>query len=89
MTDLSERVEALEKTIDALSLDLYASKVAITVLSRALNGMSTEPGMLANSYEQVKSSAPLVKFNHPDQQNDEERLREKVLALLSKSDTTA
>lgn len=89
MTDLSERVEMLEKTIAELTLDLHASRVAITVLSGALNDMSSEPGMLANSYEQTKSSAPLVKFNHPDRQNYEERLRENVLTLLSKPDLTS
>ncbi|MEW5561148.1 hypothetical protein AB1287_13005 [Enterobacter asburiae] len=89
MTDLSERVEMLEKTIGELTFNLHVSKVAITVLSGALSDMSSEPGMLVSSYEQVKSSAPLVTFNHPDQQNYEERLRKSVLALLSKPDLTS
>lgn len=85
MADLNERVEALEKTIDDLSLDLQASKIAITVLSTVINQMSGDPGYVASWYEEEKSSAPLVKFNHPEQDDCEEKLAEKVLALIAKT----
>lgn len=86
MTDVNERIEILEKTIDDLSLDLNASKVAIRVLSTVINSISGEPGLLERSYEQTKSSAPLVKFNHPAQEGYEEKLTERILNLLSVSE---
>lgn len=85
MTDLNERVEALEQAIDELHLDLHASHIAITVLSSVINKMSGETDFLSSSYEQEKSSAPLVKFNHPEQGGYEDKVAERVLALLAKS----
>lgn len=85
MTDLNERVETLERTIDELRIDLHASQIAITVLSSVINKMNGEPGLLSSSYEQEKSSAPLVKFNHPEQEGYEDKVTERVLALLAKS----
>lgn len=83
MSELNERIEVLEKTINELNLDVEASKMAITVLSAVINKMSGDTGILTNSYEQEKSSAPLVKFNHPGQEDYEEQLTRRVLALLS------
>lgn len=83
MAEINERVEILEQTIAELRLDLDASKVAITVLSSVINKMGGEPGLLANSYEQEKSSAPLVQFNHPTQEGYEDKLKERILALLT------
>jgi len=85
MTDLNERVETLERTIDELRLDLHASQIAITVLSSVINKINGEPGFLSSSFEQEKSSAPLVKFNHPEQEGYEDKVTERVLALLTKS----
>lgn len=83
MTDLNERIEILEKSLIDLSLDLHASKVAINVLSTVINTMSGEPGLLKRSYEQTRSSAPLVKFNHPVEEGYEDKLTERILNLLS------
>lgn len=85
MTDLNERVETLEQTINELQIDLHASKIAITVLSSVINNMSGNPSLLSTSYEEEKSSAPLVKFNHPEQEGYEDKVTERVLALLAKS----
>lgn len=85
MTDLNERVEILENAIDELTFDLRASQVAINVLSTVINSMSSEPGLLENAYEQTRSSAPLVRFNHPTQAGDEEELTRRILGLLSVS----
>ncbi|WP_336228036.1 MULTISPECIES: hypothetical protein [Enterobacter] len=84
MTDLNERVENLEEVIDEFALELHASKVAITILSTALNSMGKEPGLLANSFLEARKSAPPIEFEHPTQEGYEEKLIEKVLALLSK-----
>lgn len=86
MTDINERVGNLEQTIDELRFDLYASQVAITVLSSVINKMGGEPDFLMNSYEQERSSAPLVKFNHPEQEGDAEKLKLRVLTLLSRTE---
>lgn len=83
MADLNERIEILERTLDDMNLDLHASKVAINVLSTVINSMSGEPGLLERSYEQTRSSAPLVKFNHPVQEGYEEKLTERIVNLLS------
>jgi hypothetical protein len=82
MADLNERIEILEQTIDEMHFELHASTVAIAVLSSVINKIDGEPGLLASSYEE-KSSAPLVKFNHPVQEGYEEKLKERVLTLLS------
>ena len=89
MTDLNERVEILEKAIDDLTLDLHASQVAINVLSTVISSMSSEPGMLEKSYEQTKSSAHLVRFNHPLQEGYEEELTRRILGLLSTTEQKA
>ncbi|EGT4255489.1 hypothetical protein D8W73_15670 [Citrobacter amalonaticus] len=83
MADLNERIEILERTLDDMNLDLHASKVAINVLSTVITSMSGEPGLLERSYEQTRSSAPLVKFNHPVQEGYEEKLTERIVNLLS------
>ncbi|MGK3131116.1 hypothetical protein ACCW76_18145 [Pantoea sp. C8B4] len=83
MADINERIGILEQTINDLQLDLYISKVAITVLSSVIEKMGGEPGLLTNSYEPEKSSAPLVKFNHPGQEDNADDIRKRVLALLS------
>lgn len=84
MKDLNERVENLEEVIDEMALELHASKVAITVLSTAFNSMSRDPGLLAKAFEESRKSAPPVEFEHPAQEGYEEKLVEKVLALLSR-----
>ncbi|WP_058973800.1 hypothetical protein [Type-D symbiont of Plautia stali] len=83
MADINERIGIVEQAINDLHLDLYASKVAITVLSSVIDKMGGDPGLLANSYEPEKSSAPLVKFNHPGQEDNADEIRKRVLALLS------
>lgn len=88
MADINERIGILEQTINDLHLDLYASKVAITVLSSVIDKMGGDPGLLATSYEQEKSSAPLVKFNHPGHEDDADEIRKRVLSLLSKPEQT-
>ncbi|NIF23952.1 hypothetical protein [Candidatus Pantoea multigeneris] len=86
MADVKERIDNLEKTIGELRFDLYASKVAISVLSSVIIKIGGEPDLLINSYEEEKSSAPLVKFNHPEQEGDAEKLKRSVLALLSQKE---
>lgn len=83
MADLKERIEILEKNLEVLNLELHASKVAINVLSTVINTMSDEPGLIERSYEQTRSSAPLVKFNHPVEDGYEDKLSERILDLLS------
>lgn len=83
MTDLNERIGNLEKAIDELTLDLHASQVAISVLSTVINSMGSDPGLLEKSLEQTRSSAPLVRFNHPAQEGYEEELTKRLLGLLS------
>ncbi|CAH6637005.1 hypothetical protein [Pseudocitrobacter vendiensis] len=85
MADLNERIETLEKTLADLRLDLQASGIAITVLTHVINKMSGDPGYVASLYEEKNSSAPLVKFNHPEQDGYEEKLTDKVLALIAKT----
>lgn len=84
MPDINERVEILEKLIRELSLDLHASRIAITVLSNVVNNASSDPGLLVSSYDQGQNSAPIVAHNHPSDDGYEELLKQKVLALLSK-----
>lgn len=84
MTDLNERVENLEEAIDEFALDLHAAKVAITILSTALNSMGREPGLLANSFLEARKNAPPAEFEHPAPEGYEEKLIEKVVALLAK-----
>lgn len=83
MANLNERIEVIEKNLNDLSLDLHTSKVAINILSTVINTMSSEPGLLERSYEQTRSSAPLVKFNHPVEESYEDKLTERTLNLLS------
>ncbi|WP_421355135.1 hypothetical protein [Pseudocitrobacter faecalis] len=85
MTELNERVETIEKTIADLRLDLQASRIAITVLTSVINKMNGDPGYVTTLYEEEKSSAPLVKFNHPEQDGYEEKLTQKVLDLIGKT----
>ncbi|WP_368533056.1 hypothetical protein [Enterobacter hormaechei] len=85
MTDLNERVENLEEVIDEFALELHASKVAITILSTTLNSMGKEPGLLAKAFLEARESSPPIEFEHPTQEGYEEKLIEKVVALLSKA----
>ncbi|EDH6013317.1 hypothetical protein JGS89_000130 [Salmonella enterica] len=87
MTDLNERIENLEEIIDELSIDLHASKVAITVLSTVINRMSNEPGLLAKSFIEARKVAPPVVFDKPVQEGYEELLTEKILSLLSRTES--
>lgn len=80
ITDLNERIEILEETIDDLNLDHHASKVAIRVLTTVINSMSGEPGLLEDPISKPKVP-PLVTFNHPAQKDYEENLQ-RILALL-------
>lgn len=86
MSDLNKRVENIEEVINDLSLELHASKVAITILSTTLNSLGKEPGLLAKSFENARKSAPPIEFKHPAQEGYEEKLTEKILALLSRAD---
>ncbi|WP_313390238.1 hypothetical protein [Leclercia sp.] len=86
MTNLNERVENLEEVIDEMALELHASKIAIVVLSTTINSMVKEPGLLAKSFAKVRKNAPPIEFDHPSQEGYEEKLVEKVLALLSRVD---
>ncbi|MFC3190497.1 hypothetical protein OFY05_06440 [Pseudocitrobacter faecalis] len=54
MTELNERVETIEKTIADLSLDLQASRIAITVLTSVINKMNGDPGYVTTLYEEEK-----------------------------------
>ncbi|WP_368544901.1 hypothetical protein [Enterobacter soli] len=88
MTDINERVEHLEKTIDELQLEVHASRLAITILYKMIDKQIDDPAQALNPDEQEKSSAPLVKFNHPEQEEYEEKLTQRVLALLTRSEKT-
>ena len=48
-----------------------------------INSMSAEPGVLERSYDQAKSSGPLVKFNHPVEEGYEDKLTARILNILS------
>jgi aspartokinase len=86
MSDLEARIENLEECIDDLQIDLHASKVAITILSTVINGMSQEPGLLAQAFEEGRKAAPPVEFTHPVPDGYEEKLNDRIIALLSKAE---
>lgn len=85
MTDFDKRLEIIEEVIEEFALELHASKVAITILSTTLNKMGKEPGLLANSFLKSRENAPPTEFKYPVTEGYEEKLIEKVLALLSKT----
>jgi hypothetical protein len=85
MSELEQKVEALEDCIKELQLDAHASRIAITVLSSAINSVSGKQGHLANIYEEgIKATGP-TDFDHPVDDGYETKLNEKVIALLAKA----
>ncbi|PPS46724.1 hypothetical protein BWR12_25960 [Citrobacter braakii] len=62
---------------------VFVDHYTISVLSTVINSMSAEPGVLERSYDQAKSSGPLVKFNHPVEEGYEDKLTERILNILS------
>jgi len=86
MSESEEKITNLEELILELQLETHAAKVAIVVLSTALNkviGYNTNLGdMFLASTAQAKS----VEFDKPAPDGYREKLDERVAALLGKSD---
>ncbi|HHA2045849.1 TPA: hypothetical protein ACOEBL_001117 [Enterobacter cloacae] len=86
MPAIEESIEDLYVKIEELHLELHAARVAITVLSSALNGICGKPGHLAEVVEEGMSQAGPLHFDFPVEDGYEAKLNTKVLALLSKQD---
>lgn len=82
MSDLEERITHLENVIEKMQLDQHASRVAIAVLSTALNGLVGKDTSLGDIYLDGIANNETVEFNNPVPDGYREKLHEKVAALL-------
>ncbi|TNV14918.1 hypothetical protein FH968_20555 [Buttiauxella sp. B2] len=84
MSGLEQKIDELQLCIKELQLDAHASRIAITVLSSALNSISGKPGHLAEVIEDGMALSGPMQFDFPVEKDYETKLNAKVLALLSK-----
>lgn len=84
MPNIEDTIQELQVCIKELQLEVHASRIAITVLSGALNGICGKPGHLADVVEKGMALADPIQFHYPVEADYEAKLNEKVLALLSK-----
>lgn len=82
MSDLEQRITHLEDVIEKMQLDEHASRVAIAVLSTALNGLVGKATSLGDIYLDGIANAEPVEFDHPVPDGYREKLHEKVASLL-------
>ncbi|WHP32828.1 hypothetical protein QMG90_07985 [Trabulsiella odontotermitis] len=87
MSELEMRIKDLEDNIDQLNIDLHASRIAITILTTCFNSMAKEPGLLAKGYEKAMKEARPIKFDYPAPEGYEEQLHQKVMLLLSSTES--
>lgn len=81
MSDLEQRIEHLEDIIEEMQLEAHASRVAIAVLSTALNGSGHQNTKLGDIYLEGVAQHP-IEFNEPASDGYHNKLNEKVAALL-------
>ncbi|MED5757816.1 hypothetical protein VZ191_05465 [Enterobacter roggenkampii] len=84
MSDLEQKIARLEDIIENMQLEDHASRVAIAVLSTALNGLVGNDTKLGDLYLEGIAKAGHIEFDHPVPDGYRVKLDEKVAALLGK-----
>ncbi|RZK07203.1 MAG: hypothetical protein EOO84_10965 [Pantoea sp.] len=85
MSESEEKITNLEELVLELQLETHAAKVAIAVLSTALNSVMGKETNLGEMYLTGIARAKPVELNHPAPDGYREKLDERVAALLGKS----
>lgn len=85
MSESVEKIANLEELVLELQLETHAAKVAITVLSMALNKVIGDGANLGEMYLSGIAQAKPVEFDNPAPEGYREELDERVAALLGKS----
>lgn len=84
MTDLEQRISNLEDNVDELSLELHASRVAITILSTVCNSLGGEQGNIAKAFEEGMAQRGKIDFDFVAPEGYQEKLVERISNLLCK-----
>jgi len=82
MSEAEEKITNLEELILELQLDSHASRVAIAVLSSALNGVIGKGSNLGDIYISNMDKLEEVEFSRAAPDGYREKLHQKVAALL-------
>ena len=82
MSDVVQKVANLEDIIEDMQLEAHASRVAIAVLSTALNGVISKDTRLGDMYLASIVKAGHIEFDKPAPDGYREKLHEKVASLL-------
>jgi len=82
MSDLDKQIDNLKDVIEEMQLEAHASRVAIAVLSTALNSVIGNDTNLGDMYLNGVSNAGPIEFKHPVDDGYQDKLNEKVSALL-------
>ena len=85
MSDLEQRIAHLENLIEKMQLETRASRVAISMISATLSKVIGEETNLGEMYLTGIASAEQNEFDHPVSDDYQNKLNEKVAALLGKS----
>lgn len=85
MSESAEKITNLEELILELQLETHAAKVAIAVLSSALNKVIGDDTNLGEMYLTGISQAKPIEFANPASDGYREKLDARVAALLGKS----
>lgn len=84
MSDLEKRISHLEDFVDEIQLEAHASRVAIAVMSTALNGLIGKETNLGEMYLTGIADAGNIEFEHQVPDGYQDKLNQKVAALLGK-----
>lgn len=82
MSDVEQKIAHLEDVIENMQLEAHASRVAIAVLSTALNSLVGKDTQLGDVYLSAIAQSDQIEFVHPAPDGYREKLSEKVAALL-------
>lgn len=85
MSDVEKRIAHLEDLVEELQLHSHASRIAIAVLSTALNGVVGKETHLGDVYLEGVSKADPIEFDIPAKDGYLEKLNERVAALLGRA----
>lgn len=85
MSGSAEKISHLEELILELQLETHANRVAINVLSMALNKVIGDGANLGEMYLSGIAQAKPIEFDNPVPEGYREELDERVAALLGKS----
>lgn len=85
MSESAEKIVKLEELILELQLETHANRVAINVLSMALNKVIGHDANLGEMYLTGIAQAKPIEFDNPAPDGYREKLDERVAALLGKS----